>query len=80
MTYLRCISKNSAREIKMPTLKKLLDMFRSEADISLYVLPVIHGGYGVYANKVLLAIHTDQDSAEAHCLRLRNQQVSDIGV
>jgi hypothetical protein len=59
----------------MPILKKLLDLFRSEEEISMYVLPVIHGGFGVYANKLLLAIHTDQASAEAHCLRLRNQQV-----
>lgn len=64
----------------MPTLKKLLDMFRSEEEISMYVLPVIHGGFGVYANKNLLAIYTDQALAEAHCLRLRNQQTSDIEI
>ena len=27
---------------------------------SLRVLPITHGGFGVYANKVLLAIHDDQ--------------------
>jgi hypothetical protein len=67
-------------ETNMPTLKKLLDLFRSEEETSIYVLPVIHGGFGVYANKVLLAIHTDQSSAEAHCLRLRSQQTSDIEI
>ena len=64
----------------MPSLKKLLDLFRSNDDISLYVLPVIHGGFGVFANKMLLAIHTDQSSAESHCLRLRNQQASDMEI
>ncbi len=62
----------------MPTLKKLLYLFRSKEETSMYVLPVIHGGFGVYANKLLLAIHTDQSSAEAHCLRLRNQHASDV--
>ena len=64
----------------MPTLKKLLDLFRSNEGTSIYALPVIHGGFGVYANKVLLAIHTSQALAEAHCMRLRNQQESDMGV
>jgi len=58
----------------MPIIQKLVDLFRSEAEVSIYVLPVIQGGFGVYANKLLIAIHTDQDSAEAHCQRLRNQQ------
>ena len=58
----------------MPTLKKLFDLFRSQEEVSIYVLPVFQGGFGVYANKLLLAIHADQSSAEAHCMRLRNQQ------
>jgi hypothetical protein len=37
-------------------------------------LPIIHGGFGVYANAVLLAIHADRATADAHCARLRNQQ------
>jgi len=61
----------------MPIIQKLLDLFRSEEEISIYVLPVVHGGFGVYANKMLIAIHTDQTVAEAHCLRLRNQQALD---
>ena len=52
----------------MPTLKELLDLFRSNEGTSIYALPVIHGGFGVYANKVLLAIHTSQALAEAHCM------------
>ena len=63
----------------MPIIQKLLDLFRSEEEISIYVLPVVHGGFGVYANKMLIAIHTDQNAAETHCLRLRNQQASDVG-
>lgn len=61
----------------MPTIKKLLDLFRSNDDISLRVIPITQGGFGVYANTILIAIHAEQASANAHCLRLRNQQVSD---
>jgi hypothetical protein len=46
----------------------------AESDIFLRVLPIIHGGFGVYANTVLIAIHSDQATANAHCQRLRNQQ------
>jgi len=62
----------------MQTIKKLLDMCRAEEDVAMHVLPVTHGGFGVYANKLLLAIHTDLVAAEAHCLRLRNQQAADM--
>ncbi len=58
----------------MPTIKKLLDLFRSKEEISIYVLPVIRDSFGVYANKMLLAIYTDQATADAHCQRLRNPQ------
>jgi hypothetical protein len=46
------------------------------ADVCLRVQP-IHGGFGVYADTVLIAIHSDQVSADAHCQRLRNQQAQD---
>ncbi len=49
----------------------------ADDDIFLRVRPILHGGYGVYANSILLAFHTHQADAEAHCLRLRNQQVAD---
>lgn len=45
-----------------------------EDDIYLSVLPSTHGGFGVFANAVLIAVHTDQATADAHCQRLRNQQ------
>ena len=44
-------------------------------EILLYVLRLVHGGFGIYADAVLIAIHPDQASADAHCQRLINQQV-----
>jgi hypothetical protein len=62
----------------MLSITKLLAVGRSgDNDVDLRVLPIIHGGYGVYANTVLIAIHTDEASAEAHCQRLRNQQADE---
>jgi hypothetical protein len=61
----------------MQTIKKLLGLYKPVDDISLRVLPIIHGGFGVYANSVLIAIHNDLANADAHCKRLRNQQISD---
>ncbi len=61
----------------MQTIRRLLGFGEPADDISLRVLPIIHGGFGVYANKVLIAIHNDRASADAHCQRLRNQQASD---
>jgi hypothetical protein len=46
----------------------------AESDIFFRVLPIFHGGFGVYANTILIAIHSDQAAANAHCQRLRNQQ------
>jgi hypothetical protein len=46
-------------------------------DIFLRVVPIVHGGYGVYANTILIAIHFDQTAADAHCQRLRNQQAKE---
>jgi hypothetical protein len=64
-------------ENNMQTIRKLLGFGEPADDISLRVLPIIHGGFGVYANTVLIAIHNDQASADEHCKRLRNQQVSE---
>jgi hypothetical protein len=46
-------------------------------EITLRVMPLINGGYGVFADAVLIAIHPDQGSADAHCQRLLNQQASE---
>jgi hypothetical protein len=54
--------------------RKLFSWDKPTDDISLRVQPIIHGGFGVYANSVLIAIHSDQATANAHCQRLRNQQ------
>jgi hypothetical protein len=45
-----------------------------DGEITLCVQEIAAGCYGVFANAVLIAIHHDQGSADAHCLRLRNQQ------
>jgi hypothetical protein len=55
-------------------IKKLLGLFDSaDEDISLHVLPKIHGGYGVYANKLLIANFDTKLEAYMHRQRLRNQ-------
>jgi len=41
----------------------------------LRVQPIVHGGFGVYANAVLIAIYTDRAAADAHCQQLLGQQV-----
>jgi hypothetical protein len=62
----------------MHRIKKLLGFGEPEDDdISLRVQPIIHGGFGVFANAVLIAIHTDKADADAHCQRLRNQQAAE---
>jgi hypothetical protein len=58
----------------MQRIRKLFSPDKSAADILMSVEPINHGGFGVYANNVLIAIHTDQAFADAHYLRLRNHQ------
>jgi hypothetical protein len=41
------------------------------------VEPISHRGFGVFANAVLIAIHTDEVAAYAHCQRLRDQQAAE---
>jgi hypothetical protein len=48
-----------------------------DGKISLCVQPIFNSQYGVYANAILIAIHVDQDSADAHCQRLYKEQVQD---
>jgi hypothetical protein len=45
--------------------------------ITLCVQPLGGGGFGVYANAVLIAVHDDQGKADAHCQRLLNQQAAE---
>jgi hypothetical protein len=71
-------SQNQARgKHKMQLVKKLWDLLDPADDISLHVKPIVHGGFGVYANTVLISIHADKATADAHCQRLRNQQAAD---
>lgn len=60
----------------MRLIRKLLGLDDPLEDkYSLRVQPIVHGGFGVYANAVLLAIHMDRAAADAHCQQLRGQPV-----
>ena len=48
-----------------------------EGNFYFCVQPMIQGTFGVYANTVLIAIHTERAIAEVHCQRLRDQQFSE---
>lgn len=61
----------------MQLIRNLFGFGDHTDDIYLRVKPIAHGGFGVYANTVLIAIHTDQASADTHCQRLRDQQAQD---
>ena len=58
----------------MKTINGPLGFDQPAEGIYLCVLPIDRGGFGVYANMVLIAIHNDQAAADAHCQRLRHQQ------
>jgi hypothetical protein len=45
-----------------------------DREIALRVQPISHGGFGVYANMVLIAIYSNKADADVHCQRLLNQQ------
>ena len=62
----------------MEFIRKLLglDDTRKE-EVSLHVQPISDGGYGVCANKVVIAIHHYKADADAHCQRLKDQQAQD---
>jgi hypothetical protein len=62
---------------KVHSITNDFPVIKSSDDICLLVQPITFGGFGVYADTVLIAIHTDEASADAHCLRLRNQQAGD---
>jgi len=44
-------------------------------EILLSVQPLDRGGFGVYADFQVIAIHNSQAAADAHCQRLLRQQV-----
>jgi hypothetical protein len=62
---------------KLHSISNDFPVTKSSDDFCLLVQPITCGGFGVYADTVLIAIHTDEASADAHCLRLRNQQAGD---
>jgi hypothetical protein len=55
----------------------LRDRKHTDQKIDLRVLPVIRGGFGVYADAVLIVSYNQQEEADAHCLRLRLQQTQE---
>lgn len=62
----------------MELIRKLLGLQEpTDENIFLRVSPIIHGGFGVYANAVLIAIHGDKSDADAHCQRLLRQQANE---
>lgn len=46
-------------------------------EIGLCVRLLADGGFAVYADAMLIAIHADQEAAEADCQRLIRQQSQD---
>jgi hypothetical protein len=68
------LSKYIKGEDDMQRIRNLFGIGDHTDDIYLRVKPISHGGFGVYANAVLIAVHTVRATADAHCLRLRNQQ------
>jgi hypothetical protein len=58
----------------MQRSRKLFFRDKHATDIFLRVEPIIHRGFGVFANNLLIAIHNDRATADAHCQRLRDQQ------
>ena len=62
----------------MQRIRKLLGLDDSKYnDIAFQVQLISKGRYGVFIDTVLISIHPDQASANAHCQRLRNQQAQD---
>lgn len=56
------------------TIRKLLSLNDPlENEISVLVQPMSYGHFGVYANRVLIAIYPNHTAANAYCLRLRKQ-------
>ena len=67
-------------EARMQNVRKLLGFDDPLDDlISLHVQPIAGARHGVFANAVLIAIHPDQATADAHCQRLRSQQAEGLG-
>jgi hypothetical protein len=62
-------------EISILSIAQSMSIYKQvDGKITLRVQPIDDCNFGVYANAVLIAIHPDQASAEAHCQRLRRQQ------
>jgi hypothetical protein len=76
MQTARWVYQNQAKEkCEMPLREKLVDA--GKECVYFCVQRNIGGGYGVYANAVLISIHTYQANADAHCQRLRDQQAQE---
>jgi hypothetical protein len=74
----KCLSKSEKNGGKNMQANNILrDRKDTERVIDFRVVPIIRGGFGVYADAVLIVFHEDQAEAEAHCLRLRLQQTQE---
>jgi hypothetical protein len=62
-------------EISILSIAQSMSIYKQgDGKITLCVHPIDECNYGLYANAVLIAIHPDQASADAHCERLHDQQ------
>jgi hypothetical protein len=69
------LSKSSTRDDSLLSNAAAMSAYHHfDGRITLCVQPLRDCAYGVYANAVLIAIHTEQANADGHCKRLRNQK------
>jgi hypothetical protein len=69
------LSKSGMRDDSLMSNAEAMSIYHPfDGRITLCVQPLGDGAYGIYANAVIIAIHTEQANADAHCKRLRNQQ------
>jgi hypothetical protein len=62
-------------DLQIQSLAELLgNHHQSDGIVGFCVQPLVFGRYGVFANAVLIEIHQDQATADAHCQRLRDHQ------
>ena len=63
-------------DISILTIAQSMSIYKQvDGKITLCVQHIDQCNYGVYANAVLIAIHSDQATADAQCHRLLNQQI-----
>jgi hypothetical protein len=65
-------------EVSILSIAQSMSIYKQvDGKITLCIHRIDECNYGVYANAVLIAVHAERAAANAHCQRLRNQQVKD---